>query len=169
MLVSDKLQCKPFAIGRPGIIKASSGAIPCGTVCHLAYFFCIEIHHHQAVTVFDKGKFLAVRWKPGIGALHLGGRQQYFLFDKSGIREVGFFLACYFSQIQFPITVSLAGVCQCAVIGCKGYPCFACRGVGNLFGSSVISRSDKDFSAYDECNLFSIGWHRGRSSALGKT
>ena len=54
VLVSDKFQCKPFAVRRPCIVKSSACTVPGRAIGDPAYFLGFQVEHHQAVTAFNE-------------------------------------------------------------------------------------------------------------------
>ena len=168
VLVTRELKCKPFTVRRPCVVKSSAGAVPGGAVRNLAHLLRLQIEHHQPDAVFDKGEFLAVGRELRIGTFHGGGGQQHFFFNQRGVREVRVFLAGYLGKVELPVAASLAGVGQGAVVRRKGEARFACRCVRHLLGSGIVCRSDKDFSAQREGNLFSVRGHNGRGDSVGR-
>lgn len=75
---------------------------------------------------------------------------------KSGIGEVGLFLAGNLGEIELPVAVTFAGVGQRTIVGGKGQTAFVGRGVGDLLGGSVVCRSYKDLATSYEGYLLAI-------------
>ena len=138
MTIADKLKRKPLAIGRPFVIESASCIVPCRTVCHLTYFLGFQVEYHQPVTVFDKSQFLTIRRVLRVSTFYGFGGEQYFLFNKSSVREIRLFFTSYLSGIKLPVAGPLAGINQCTVVGSKRYTGFLCRSICYLLGRSII-------------------------------
>ena len=169
MTIADKLKRKPLAIGRPFVIESASCIVPCRTVCHLTYFFGFQVEYHQPVTVFDKSQFFTIRRVLRVSTFYGFGGEQYFLFNKSGVREIRLFFTSYLSGIKLPVAGPLAGINQCTVVGSKRYTGFLCRSICYLLGCSIIGWSYKNITSHNKSHLLTIRRHRSRSRTLRKS
>ena len=83
-------------------------------------------------------------------------RQQHLFFNDSGVGKIGIFLAGYFGKVQLPVTVTLAGISQSAVVRSKRQAAFVGGGTGDLLGSGIVCRGNEYLATYDESYLFAI-------------
>ena len=92
MLITNETEREPSAIGRPLIGEASSGAIPCRAIGHLAHLLRLQVHDHQLRTSLDKGQLLPIGRELRHRALHRRAGQQHLLVDHRGVGEIGLLL-----------------------------------------------------------------------------
>jgi len=86
----------------------------------------------------DKSQFLTIRRVLRVSTFYGFRGEQYFLFNKSGVREIRLFFTSYLSGIKLPVAGPLAGINQCTVVGSKRYTGFLCRSICYLLGRSII-------------------------------
>ena len=166
MAVVDNLEGKPFAVGRPTIVERACATHPVGAVGYLAHLLGLEVEHHEAIAVFDKGEFFSIGRELRISALHLVGGDERLLVHDCGIGEIEVFLSCDSRLVKSPFAAALAGVGDCAIV-CPSNRFFSLGSFGDSLGGWIFHRSNKHLASHNKCHLLSVGRHRCRVQAAG--
>jgi len=160
--VAGQFDDKPLSVGRPLVVKSAVTLGIGRAVGNLTHFLGVEIHHHELAAILDEGYLLAVGRILGIGALYtvVGFYERSFI-DECRIGEVGIVFAVDFCHIYVGMSLALACVGDCAVVGSPCRLTLGGRSRCNLLGGGVFNRCYKQFASIGESHLLAVGRYSG--------
>ena len=157
MLVTDKFEGEPFAVGRPGIVESAGETIPLASICYLTSLLGVAVVDHQLDTILDEGDLLAVGRELRISTVDCFGGQQCLLLNQRGVGEIGILITGDLGGVKVIVAVALAGVDQRAVVRSERETALRLGRMSDLFGCPIFDRGDENLASYDKGYLLAIG------------